>query len=92
MCQQSIEEKKNAVKHCFERGESVKSVSKELGCSTTSLYPWRDKYLRRGTVSLMKKKKQDTRHHSGLSLRRSKKTPAPHIINREDLEWLRQKA
>ena len=33
MWQLSIEEKKNAVKRCFERGESVKSVSKELGCS-----------------------------------------------------------
>ena len=31
MCQLSIEEKKNAVKHCFEGGESVKSVSKEPG-------------------------------------------------------------
>ena len=51
----SIEEKKNAVKRCFERGESVKSVSKELGCSSTSLYLWRDRYLRGGTVSLMKK-------------------------------------
>ena len=33
MWQLSIEEKKNAVKRCFERGESVKSVSTELGCS-----------------------------------------------------------
>ena len=60
----SIEEKKNAVKRCFERGESVKSVSKELGRSSTSLYLWRDKYLRGGTVSLMRKRKQDTKNVS----------------------------
>ncbi|WP_155812626.1 transposase [Oribacterium sp. oral taxon 078] len=68
----SIEEKKNAVKSCFERGESVKSVSKEPGCSSTSLYLWRDRYFRGGTVSLMKKRKYLTTinyaFHKGLSI------------------------
>ena len=45
-CHLSVEVKVNAVKRCFYDGESVKSVSKELGCSTTSLYNWRDEYLR----------------------------------------------
>ena len=56
MCQisiLSIEEEKNAVKRCFERGESVKLVSKELGCSSTSLSLWRDRYIRGATVSPM---------------------------------------
>lgn len=37
--------KVNAAKRCFYDGESVKSVSKELGCSTASLYNWRNKYV-----------------------------------------------
>jgi len=44
-CHLSIAEKEYAVKRCFYDGESVKSVSEELGCSTTGLYLWRDKYL-----------------------------------------------
>lgn len=57
-CHLSVEAKENAVKRCFYDGEPVKSVSKELGCSTTSLYNWRDKYLRGGAVSLMNKSKK----------------------------------
>ena len=59
-CHQSIAEKEYAVNRCFYDGESVKLVSEELGCSTTSLYLWRDKYLRGGTVSLMENNKKDT--------------------------------
>jgi len=65
-CHLSIAEKEYAVKRCFYDGESVKSVSEELGCSTTSLYLWRDKYLRGGTVSLMENNRKDT-HKADVS-------------------------
>jgi putative transposase len=59
---------RNAVKRCFYDGESVKSVSEELGCSTTSLYLWRDKYLRGGTVSLMENNRKDTHKADGSEM------------------------
>ena len=38
---------------CFELGEDVKSVSDEIGYSRASIYIWRRKYLRKGTIALM---------------------------------------
>ena len=40
---------------CFELGEDVESVSEETGYSRTSIYIWRRKYLKKGTVALMNK-------------------------------------
>ena len=38
---------------CFELGEDVKSVAEEIGYSRASIYTWRRKYLRKGTIALM---------------------------------------
>lgn len=38
---------------CFELGEDVKSVANEVGYSRASIYAWRRKYLKKGTISLM---------------------------------------
>ena len=51
------QEKENAVLRCFKKGESVKLVSTELGCSATILYKWRDRYYERGTIPVMVKRK-----------------------------------
>ena len=38
---------------CFELGEDVKSVANEVGYGRASIYTWRRKYLKKGTISLM---------------------------------------
>lgn len=40
---------------CFEFGEDVEYVSREIGYSRMSIYVWRRKYLKDGTVGLMLK-------------------------------------
>jgi putative transposase len=52
----SVEAKMNAIRRCFEEGESVKSVSEEIGYSRASIYNWRKRYMQGGAVSLMNTK------------------------------------
>ena len=47
----------DAIHRCFEMGEDVEYVSREIGYSRTSIYAWRRKYLKHGMVGLMAKKK-----------------------------------
>lgn len=51
-----IEVKLDAIKHCFEQGENVKSVSEDIGYSRASIYQWRKRYIKKGTLGLMNKK------------------------------------
>lgn len=48
----SLEVKMDALHRCFELGESIKSVSEEIGYTRVSIYAWRKKYLRGGTAAL----------------------------------------
>lgn len=48
----SLEVKKDALHRYFEPGESIKSVSEEIGYTRSSIYAWRKKYLREGTTAL----------------------------------------
>ena len=49
----SVEVKLQVLHRCFEQGEDVKSVSKEIGYSRASIYNWRRKYLQKGLVALV---------------------------------------
>lgn len=51
-----IEVKMNALHRCFQLGESIKLVSKEIGYTRASIYAWRKKYLRGGTSALINDK------------------------------------
>ena len=42
---------------CFELGENVEYVSREIGYSRMTIYTWRRKYLKYGMVGLMAKRK-----------------------------------
>ena len=42
---------------CFELGEDVEYVSREIGYSRMSIYAWRRKYLKYGMIGLMAKRK-----------------------------------
>lgn len=53
----SAELKYEAIHRCFELGEDVECVSREIGYSRQSIYVWRRKYLKSGMVGLMAKKK-----------------------------------
>ena len=44
------------LRRCFENGESVKSVSEEIGYSRASIYTWRKRHLQGGVFSLMNTK------------------------------------
>lgn len=48
----SLEVKMDALHRCFELGESIKSVSEEIGYTRASIYAWRKKYLRGGASAL----------------------------------------
>jgi transposase InsO family protein/transposase-like protein len=52
----TVEIKINAINRCFKLGDSVKSVSEDIGYSRASIYSWRKKYLLGGTVALMNNK------------------------------------
>ena len=54
----SAEFKYEAIHRCFELGEDVEYVSREIGYSRMSIYVWRRKYLKYGMVGLMAKKKR----------------------------------
>lgn len=49
----SLELKLEALRRCFENGETVKSVAEELGYNRTSIYIWRKRYLQGGVAALM---------------------------------------
>ena len=52
----SVELKLDVLKRCFQDGESVKSVSEEIGYSRASIYIWQKRYLQGGATSLMNRK------------------------------------
>ena len=51
----SSEIKKNAVSRCLIRGESVESVSEDIGYSTSAIRAWMEKYRKKGIPLPMKK-------------------------------------
>lgn len=51
-----VEVKLDALRRCFELGESVKSVSEDIGYTKSSIFAWRKRYLREGAAALMSKK------------------------------------
>ncbi len=51
-----IEIKLDAIKRCFELGESVKYVAEEIGYTRATIYQWRKKYLLKGKIALMNRK------------------------------------
>ena len=53
----SAEFKYEVIHCCFELGEDVEYVSREIGYSRMSIYVWRRKYLKYGMVGLMAKRK-----------------------------------
>ena len=75
----SAELKYEAIRRCFEIGEDVEYVSREIGYSRASIYAWRRKYLKYGMVGLMAKKKSIPRQPL------PQETPAPQS---EELEAL----
>ena len=52
----SLDVKLDAIKRCFEQGENVKFVSEDIGYSRASIYQWRKRYLKEGTLGLMNSK------------------------------------
>ncbi len=52
----SVEVKMEAIHRCFELGESIKSVSEDIGYTRTSIYSWRKKYLQVGITALVNDK------------------------------------
>ena len=52
----SAEFKYEVLHRCFELGEDVEYVSREIGYSRISIYNWRRKYLKYGMVGLMAKR------------------------------------
>ncbi|WP_411329293.1 IS3 family transposase [Blautia hansenii] len=51
-----LDVKLDAIKRCFEHGESIKYVSEDIGYSRASIYQWRKQYLKKGTLGLMNRK------------------------------------
>ena len=49
----SAEFKYEVLRRCFELGEDVEYVSREIGYSRMSIYVWRRKYLKYGMIGLM---------------------------------------
>lgn len=56
-----LELKLEVLSRCFEHGEDVQSVSREIGYSTASIYNWRKKYILKGSAALMKSPKEHNR-------------------------------
>ncbi len=57
----SAEFKYAAIHRCFEMGENVECVSREVGYSCQSIYVWRRKNLKQGMIGLMSKAKRISR-------------------------------
>lgn len=53
----SAELKLDTLYRCFELGEDVEYVSREIGYSRCSIYKWRRLYLEKGAIGLMSSKK-----------------------------------
>ena len=51
-----LEVKLNAIYRCYELGENIKYVSEDIGYSRASIYQWRKRYLKEGTLGLMNHK------------------------------------
>ena len=51
-----LEVKLNAIHRCYELGENIKYVSEDIGYSRVSIYQWRKRYLKEGTLGLMNHK------------------------------------
>ena len=51
-----LDVKLDAIKSCFEHGESIKYVSEDIGYSRASIYQWRKQYLKKSTLGLMNRK------------------------------------
>jgi transposase InsO family protein/transposase-like protein len=51
--QASLELKKEAIRRCINGGESLRSVSKDIGYSSVAIWKWIRKYSEEGAVSLM---------------------------------------
>ena len=51
-----VEVKIEAIHRCFEFGESIKSVSEDIGYTRASIYSWRKKYLQGCITALMNDK------------------------------------
>ena len=52
----SLDVKLNAIHRCFELGENIKYVSENIGYSRASIYQWRKRYMKEGTIGLMNNK------------------------------------
>ena len=76
----SAEFKLQVLRRCFENGESVKSVSEEIGYSRVSIYMWRKRYLQGGAASLMNTK----------NIRPGKLPDMDEKISSEEVESLRK--
>ena len=48
-----LEIKLDALHRCYELGENIKYVSEDIGYSRASIYQWRKRYLKEGTLGLM---------------------------------------
>ena len=46
----------DAIHRCYELGENIKYVSEDIGYSRASIYQWRKRYLKEGTLGLMNHK------------------------------------
>jgi putative transposase len=55
--QAPLELKWTTLKRCFEAGEDVSKVAKEIGFHRVTVYNWRKKYVEEGSVGLMDSKK-----------------------------------
>ena len=51
-----LDVKLDAIRRCFEQGESIKYVSEDIGYSRASIYQWRKHYLKDGALGLMNNK------------------------------------
>ena len=51
-----LEVKLDAIQRCYELGENIKYVSEDIGYSRASIYQWRKRYLKEGTLGLMNHK------------------------------------
>ena len=48
-----IDVKLDALHRCFELGENVKYVAESIGYTRASIYQWRKRYMKEGTLGLM---------------------------------------
>ena len=51
-----LQVKLDAIHRCYELGENIKYVSEDIGYSRASIYQWRKRYLKEGTLGLMNNK------------------------------------